>query len=64
MKRKLDKGTIISLAVIAILFATGVIFFLLFMFDIQISQANIGQFIGSYSGLSSSIWFILLCRNC
>ena len=40
------------------------IFFLLFMFDIQISQANIGQFIGSYSGLSSSIWFILLCRNC
>ena len=64
MKRKLDKGTIISLAVIALLFATGVIFFLLFMFDIQISQANIGQFIGSYSGLSSSIRFILLCRNC
>ena len=64
MRRRLDKGMIIALAIIALLFATGIIFFLLYMFDIQICQANIGGIIGSYSGLSSSIWLILLCRNC
>ncbi|WP_028242644.1 hypothetical protein [Pseudobutyrivibrio ruminis] len=64
MKRRLDKEMIISLAVIAVLFATGALFFALFLFDIQISQANIGGIIGSYSGLSSSIWLYLLCRNC
>jgi hypothetical protein len=32
--------------------------------DIQISQTNIAGVLGSYSGLSSSIWFILLFRNC
>ena len=40
MKRRLDKGMIIALAIIALLFATGIIFFLLYMFDIQICQAN------------------------
>jgi hypothetical protein len=64
MKRRLDKEMIITLAVVALLFATGLIFFALFLFDIQISQANIGGVIGSYSGLSSSIWLYLLCRNC
>ncbi|SFI39262.1 hypothetical protein SAMN04487830_1565 [Pseudobutyrivibrio sp. OR37] len=64
MKKRLDRDMIISLAVVSLLSSTAVVFFLLFLFDIQISQANLAGVIGSYSGLSSSIWLILLCRNC
>ena len=64
MKKRLDKEMIIALAVIAFIVATGIIFFLLFIFDIHISTSNLGGVIGSFSGLSSSIWLFLLCRNC
>ena len=64
MKRRLDKDLIISLAVISLLVAVGIVFFVLFILDIQISNNNIAELIGSYSGLSGSIWLILLCRNC
>jgi hypothetical protein len=64
MKRRMDKELIIALAVISLLITTSIVFFLLFTLDIQISHNNIGGIIGSYSGLSSLVWLILLCRNC
>ena len=64
MKRRLDRDMIIAFAVIALLVAIAIIFFVLFILDIQISNNNLAQVLGSYSGLSSSIWLILLCRNC
>ncbi len=64
MKRRLDKDMIISLAVIALLVATSIVFIILFILDIQISASNLGNIIGSYSGISSFVWLILLCRNC
>ena len=64
MKKKLDKELIVSLAAISFIVAVGIIFFLLFIFDIHISSNNAGGVIGSFSGLSSSIWLYLLCRNC
>ncbi|MBE5918054.1 MAG: hypothetical protein E7273_14585 [Pseudobutyrivibrio ruminis] len=64
MKKRLDKELIISLAIVALLVAVGVVFFLLFMFDIQISQNNIAGIVGSYSGISGGVWLFLLCRNC
>ena len=64
MKRRLDKEMIISFAVISLMVAVGIIFFVLFILDIEINNNNMAEVIGSYSGLSSSIWLILLCRNC
>ena len=63
MRRRLDKELIISFAGLALLFAVGIISFILFTFNIDISEHMTG-IIGSYSGLSGSIWLILLCRNC
>ena len=63
MKRKLDKELIISFAGLSLLFAVGIISFVLFVFNIDISEHTTG-IVGSYSGLSGSIWLILLCRNC
>ena len=64
MKKRLDKELIISLAIVALLVAVGVVFFLLFMFDLQISHNNIAGIVGSYSGISGGVWLFLLCRNC
>ena len=64
LKRGLDREMVIALAVIALLVAASILFFFLFMFDIQICAKNIAGVIGSYSGLSGSIWLYLLCRNC
>ncbi|MCR5416274.1 MAG: hypothetical protein K6E79_05720 [Pseudobutyrivibrio sp.] len=62
-KRGLDRELIISLGVIALLLAIGIVFMVLFLFDIDITK-NLSSVIGSYSGLSGSIWLFLLCRNC
>ena len=64
MKKKgLDKDLIVSFATLAMLFAFGILFFVLFIFDIDITK-NLTGVVGSYSGLSGGIWLILLCRNC
>ncbi|MBE5911800.1 hypothetical protein [Pseudobutyrivibrio sp.] len=64
MKRRgLDKELIISLGALALIFAVGILFFVLFIFDIDISN-NIAKVVGSYSGLSGGIWLALLCHNC
>ncbi len=62
-KKKLDKELIISFGALALLFAVGIIFFLLFLLDININE-HIAGIVGSYSGLSGGIWLFLLCRNC
>ncbi len=62
-KRKLDKELIVSLGTLALMFSVGILFFFLFVFDIDIA-ANLSKIIGSYSGLSGGIWLLLLCRNC
>lgn len=62
-KKRLDKASIISLGAMALLFAVGILFFFLFVFHINIAE-NMAEIIGSYSGLSGSIWLVLLCRNC
>ncbi len=62
-KRRLDKELIVSLGVLALLFSVGIVFFFLFIFDVDIAS-NLAQIIGSYSGISGSIWLVLLCRNC
>ena len=63
-KKRLDKDLIISLAVISVLIATALLFFALFMFNVEISSKNISEVMVSYSGISSFVWLILLCRNC
>ncbi len=60
---KLDKELILSFGVLALLFAMGILFFILFAFNIDIG-ANLTKILGSYSGLSGGIWLVLLCRNC
>lgn len=65
MKKKgLDRDLIISFAALSLMAALGIIFFILFIFDINISLGNLSGIVGSFSGLSGSIWCILLCRNC
>ncbi|QFJ53488.1 hypothetical protein [Pseudobutyrivibrio xylanivorans] len=63
MKKKLDKELIISFGTLALLFAMGIIFFILYVFNIDVSS-HITGIVGSYSGLSGGIWLFLLCRNC
>ncbi|MCR5195502.1 MAG: hypothetical protein K6D38_04235 [Pseudobutyrivibrio sp.] len=63
MKRRLDKELIISLGALALLFSVGILFFILFIFNINIGD-NLTGIVGSYSGLSGGIWLVLLCRNC
>ncbi|MBQ7149105.1 MAG: hypothetical protein IJR96_10190 [Pseudobutyrivibrio sp.] len=63
MRKKLDKELIIALASLSLLFSIGIIFFLIFIFDINISEHLTG-IVGSYSSLSGGIWLFLLCRNC
>ena len=62
-KRRLDKEMIISFGMLALLFSVGILFFLLFVLDVNITE-HIAGVIGSYSGLSGGIWLLLLCRNC
>ena len=62
-KRGLDKGLIVSFGTLALLFALGILFFVLFIFDIDLT-ANMTEIVGSYSGLSGGIWLFLLLRNC
>ncbi|MBP5324623.1 MAG: hypothetical protein J6Y86_03930 [Pseudobutyrivibrio sp.] len=62
-KRGLDKGLIVSFGTLALLFAVGILFFVLFIFDIDVTE-NLTSVVGSYSGLSGGIWLILLLRNC
>ena len=62
-KRGLDKELIVSFGTLALLFGLGILFFVLFIFDIDITM-NLTGFVRSYSGLSGGIWLILLCRNC
>ncbi|SDB32831.1 hypothetical protein SAMN02910298_01578 [Pseudobutyrivibrio sp. YE44] len=61
--KRLDKELILSFGALALLFAVGILFFVLFAFDINIGE-NITKIVGSYSGLSGGIWLLLLCRNC
>ncbi|SEB06009.1 hypothetical protein SAMN02910384_03255 [Pseudobutyrivibrio sp. ACV-2] len=63
MKNRLDKGLILSFAGLSLLFSVGIIFFILFIFNIDIAEHTTG-IVGSYSGMSGVIWLILLCRNC
>lgn len=64
MKRRgLDKELIISLGALALIFAVGILFFILFIFNIDITS-NVAKIVGSYSGLSGGIWLALLCHNC
>ncbi|MBR5637441.1 MAG: hypothetical protein IKW81_10985 [Pseudobutyrivibrio sp.] len=63
MRKKLDKDLIISFGALALLFAVGIIFLFLFIFDINIGE-HLAGVVGSYSGLSGGIWLLLLCRNC
>jgi hypothetical protein len=63
MKRGLDKELIISLGSLALLFGVGIIFLILFIFDVDIPSHQ-AEIVGSYSGLSGGIWLLLLCRNC
>ncbi len=62
-KRGLDRGLIVSFATLALLFSLGILFFVLFVFDIDISK-NLVEIVGSFSGLSGGMWLFLLCRNC
>ncbi|SDI32382.1 hypothetical protein SAMN05421493_111103 [Pseudobutyrivibrio sp. 49] len=63
MRKRLDKELIVSFAVLALSFALGIIFLILFIFGIDLSEHTAG-IVGSYSGLSGGIWLFLLCRNC
>lgn len=63
MRKKLDRELIVSFAVMALMFAVGILFLVLFILDIDISEHMAGV-VGSYSGLSGGIWLLLLCRNC
>ena len=63
MRRKLDRELILSFGVLALLFAVGILFLFLFLFDVNIAEHLTG-IVGSYSGLSGGIWLLLLCRNC
>lgn len=63
MKKRLDRDMIISFGVLALLFSVGILFFFLFVLDINIAE-HIAGIVGSYSGLSGGIWLLLLCRNC
>ena len=63
MRKRLDKELIISFGLLALLFAVGILFLFLFIFDINVGEHMTGV-IGSYSGLSGGIWLFLLCRNC
>ena len=64
MKKKgLDKSLIISFGMLSLLLAVGVLFFLLFLFNVDIAE-HVAGIVGSYSGLSGGIWLFLLCRNC
>jgi hypothetical protein len=62
-KRGLDKELIVSFGTLALLFAVGILFFVLFIFDIGITE-KVTSVVGSYSGLVGGSWLILLLRNC
>ena len=63
MRKRLDKELIVSFAVLALSFALGIVFLILFIFGIDLTE-HIAGIVVSYSGLSGGIWLLLLCRTC
>ncbi|MCR5581742.1 MAG: hypothetical protein K6F66_09170 [Pseudobutyrivibrio sp.] len=63
-RRGLDRDMIISLGVLSLITSISIIFFALFLLDINISLSNIGLISASFSTMAGAIWLVLLCRNC
>lgn len=63
-KSKLDREFILELGILAFLLATGIVFFVMLIFDIQTSLDNLWKITGCYSGTGIVIWAYLLCRFC
>ncbi len=63
-KYHLNRSLIFSFGLLAVSFATGIIFGALILFDISLSMDVIWQFTSCYSGLILVIWIFLLCKNC
>ncbi len=63
MKKRLDRELIISFGWLSLLFAIGIVSFILFIFNIDVATHSTG-IVGAYSCLTGGIWLFLLCRNC
>ncbi len=63
-KSRLDRQLILELGILAFLIATGIVFFVMLMFDIQTTIDNLWKITGCYSGLGIAVWAYLLCKFC
>ena len=63
-KKGLNKGMILYFGLISMVFATGILFFVMTFLRIDIASWGLGSFMAALLSLSTLSWVILLCRNC